>query len=314
MARIEGDGAARFFGAAVALVFAIQLAGPLALRAQTGAQDQTNEIISPRPLSDLALLLEERYAKPVTFEEPVWAWRGDVVVKGSDENARFAQWLVDRRFELPDGLIPGAATDLNAALLGKILDAYHSQNADGTRFKVLESRLGLHIVPAQYHNASGQLVPVASLLDVRVTVPYEARMASAHLRALCDAVTAAAGTKMQVSAPGLDLFFAANALVPQKFAAQLLPEKDRAIYSFVWGAREMSAREALLSLIDSSATTLRWSLLCQPSAQAANRFCSLNVTPLQVRDTGPDGKPMSRTLTYDRGVKPAFGPPMAAPE
>jgi hypothetical protein len=277
MARIEGDGAARFFGAAVALVFAIQLAGPLALRAQTGAQDQTNEIISPQPLSDLALLLEERYAKPVTFEEPVWAWRGDVVVKGSDENARFAQWLVDRRFELPDGLIPGAATDLNAALLGKILDAYHSQNADGTRFKVLESRLGLHIVPAQYHNASGQLVPVASLLDVRVTVPYEARMASAHLRALCDAVTAAAGTKMQVSAPGLDLFFAANALVPQ-------------------------------------ATTLRWSLLCQPSAQAANRFCSLNVTPLQVRDTGPDGKPMSRTLTYDRGVKPAFGPPMAAPE
>jgi len=225
MARIEGDGAARFFGAAVALVFAIQLAGPLALRAQTGAQDQTNEIISPRPLSDLALLLEERYAKPVTFEEPVWAWRGDVVVKGSDENARFAQWLVDRRFELPDGLIPGAATDLNAALLGKILDAYHSQNADGTRFKVLESRLGLHIVTGPVPQRQRPTRAGGLLAGCARDVPYEARMASAHLRGAVRRRNGGCWHEDAGLAPGLDLFFAANALVPQKFAAQLLPER-----------------------------------------------------------------------------------------
>lgn len=310
MTRNQRGGAATIFGAAVVLMLAMQVAERLDLRAQTGPQDKAGAIVSSRPLADVSLLLEERYAKPITFEEPVWAWRGDVEVKGEDENAYMAQWLKGRRFELPEGLNPQQTPTLNAALLEKVLGAYHSQNGDGTRFKVLESRMGLHIVPAQYHDANGQVVASASVLDARVAVPGAVRMASDHFLAVCAAVTAATGTKVDLNSPWLDMYFAANATVPPNGAAQLLPEQEKAKYSFAWGAPEMPAREALLSLLDNSATTLRWSLLCHPSAKPGDRFCVLNLGPVQVRETGADGKSTLKSLSYDRRVKPSFGAPI----
>jgi hypothetical protein len=173
--------------------------------------------------------------------------------------------------------------------------------------------MGLHIVPAQYHNARGQLVAAASLLDSHVAVPTALRAASGHFEAVCAAITDAAGTKVNLNAPWLDMFFAANAVVPPRNAAELLPEQDRARYSFVWGVPEMPAREALLSLLDSSATTLRWSLLCHPSAKPGDRFCVLNLGPVQVRGTDASGKSTVESLTYDRQVKPSQGAPIPPP-
>ncbi|MGB7760423.1 MAG: hypothetical protein WBL61_11370 [Bryobacteraceae bacterium] len=300
----------------------LQLAGPPVAPAQTaGLEPDGRTIEAPRPLMEAALLLEARYAKPVTYEDPVWQWRGDVYAVGSDETAPMALWLKNRILNLPDGLTPAETPTLDAELVGKVLDTYHSQDAGDTRFKVTVSRLGLHIMPALFHNAQGQFVTASTLLDVYVRVPEARRMASDHLQALCDAVTASAGTSLINGGQWFDQFYAAGGLAPPKFATKLLTKEEQEPYSFVWGATTMTARDALLSLLDSSGTTLSWRLLCQPSAKPENRSCTLNVAPLHVLVTSADGKPLldakgkprMRSVSYDRLREPPKTIPRPAP-
>lgn len=301
-------------GIMLALFLVSQTVAPACLEAQVAPDDEANEIISPSPLHKAAVLLEERYGKPVTFEEPVWQWRGDVTVRGRDENAPMAQWLKERRFLMPDWLTPERTPHLDVAVLGRMLDAYHAQNEDGARFKVLESRLGLHIVPTQSHNAEGQLVPASSLLDFRISVPTALRMASGHFKALRAAITAASGTQVQDGSQWLDVAYAANGITPPRGAAETLPEQEKERYCFSWGVSDVSAREALLLLIDQSATTLVWQLLCQPSAKAADRFCVLNLTPLVTQQIGPDGRVARKPVYFDRRVAPRHGPALPLPQ
>jgi hypothetical protein len=173
-------------------------------------------------------------------------------------------------------------------------------------FTVVESSLGLHIIPAQARDENGTLVKAGSLLDATVTVPSASRMPSEHLRALCEAVTSSSGTKLDLAAKWADQFFAPNHAVPPYGAAALLSIQERAPYSFSWGARDVRARDALIALVESSSTTLSWALLCQPSLKPENRSCTLNVAPLQVTRTGPHGEPIRKALSYDRCGKCDF--------
>jgi len=293
----------------------MQLIALTALRGQA-ADPRWNDLTinAPRPVMDAALLLEERYRAPVTYEDPVWEWRGDVYVVGGNDAAPMAWWLKSRLLILPDGLTPAESPVLNAALVGRVLDAYYNQNPGDARFRVTSSRLGLHIIPTAFHTADGKLAEAPALLDAYIRVPDARRMASDHLIALRTAVTESTGTLVEESGNDkwLDQFYAAGGLVPPKFATKLLTGKQQEPYSFVWGAAPMTARDALLSLLDSSATTLSWRLLCQPSGKPENRSCVLNVVPLQVPDLSADGKPVLdaagkpklRSLSYDRLKEP----------
>jgi hypothetical protein len=253
------------------------------LRAQVQPVPSSSQIIiEPRPLYNVAMLLEKRYHKMVTYEEPISVWRGELIAKGHDPDGPFGLWLKeDRRFVVPDGLDPQLTPELDVAVLKSVIEAYNLQNADGTLFQATASRLGLHILPIEMHDADGRLVPATSLLDTRISVPFSKRMPSEHIRALCDAVTAASGAgSLKFNYQWFDLVFAPNGLRPPKAAAQLLSAKEKEPFSIVWGASDVSAREALLSLMDLSATKLTWHLLCQPSAKPENRFCVLNMDPI----------------------------------
>lgn len=234
-------------------------------------------ITSPSPLYEVAMLLEKRYHKVVTYEEPLSVWRGELIVKGRDPDGPFGLWLQDRRFVIPDAPNLQRTPELDLAMLSSITVAYNFQNADGTLFRATASRLGLHILPLKMRDANGNLVRATSLLDAYISVPSALRMPSEHLQALCDAVTASTGVSLKFNYPWLDMVFAANGLRPPKAAAQLLPPKEKEPFSIVWEASHVTAREALLSFIDLSAAKLTWYLLCQPSAKPENRFCVLNM-------------------------------------
>jgi hypothetical protein len=284
----------------LAVCIAPLLVGPICLQAQVSAPapDGSLTIDSPRPLRNATAILGSRYGKPVTFEEPVWVWQGDLGVRNDSP-----------RFFLPGGLSPEQTATMEAAAQ-KMLDAYYSQNNDvtrfrGARFRVEKSRLGLHIVPDQFHGVNGDLVPATSILDAHVTVPAAVRMASEHFEAICDAVKAATGVKLDPPLRWMDSFYAANGIVTPRDAA-LLPASEKEQYSFLWGTSEVTAREALLRLLDGSATTLSWQMLCEHSAQPGDRFCVLNVSPLLTRVTGEDGKMQlgPGAVEFDRVVKP----------
>src|SRR5204862_1423409 len=68
---------------------------------------------------------------------------------------------------------------------------------------------------------------------------------------------------------------------------------------FQWGVHSVVARDALVDLLNQSATTFSWLLMCQASAQASDRFCALNVGAIEVAVTDSQGKPAKRVLWYD---------------
>jgi hypothetical protein len=257
------------------------------------AQQQTpggasSLVTSPRPLGDAALRLQEAYRSAVTFEEPVLSWRGELEAVPGHKGLMMP---AVHAFVIPAESGPG--TDLATALENTIA-AYHQQTS-GTRFQVLSSKLGYHIVPVQVHDENGRSVRATSALDQIVTVPSETRTALQHLHALGAAISSTGPTRVTISAvPANPRGF------DKAFRAQ--PEV------FQWGVYSAVARDALIDLLNQSATTFSWWLMCQGSTQASDRLCALNLRALEVAVTDSLGKPVTdslgnpekRVLWYDR--------------
>ena len=241
--------------------------------------------------------------------------REDMILTGIRPNVPMAYESRSRTVRIPSDLIPARTQKLDAAALGSLLDSYHRDNPDAPQFSVRETRYGLHIIPTLLRGDEGQVVRAVTPLDAIVTVPVGDRMASGHLAALSAAVNAAAGIKTLLIDDSVDSYYAANGLaLPRRVLARLLTgsggEEAKRPYVFRWGASGVPAREALLSLLEGSASTLTWYVTCHPSPDPANRLCNFSVVPLTVVVVGPDGKASKRSLAYDRCTKcPPLGPP-----
>jgi hypothetical protein len=287
----------------------VTVLGPAALAWQkesvsAPAPDGSVVIESGRPLDEATRILADRYGVPITYEDPKWQWNEDLII---------GKWITGDlpKFILPGGLYPEKTPTAESAAQ-KMVEADNSQNRQGLRFRVQKSRRGLHILPSQFHSASGDLVPATSILDVSVNVPAAERMASEHLRAICDAVGRITGVRLLIGAPlgGLDSLFAANGVIAPRDVI-LRPPEERKMYSFLWGSSGSNARDAISALLEGSATTLRWFLRCDPALMGDPRFCVLNLRPLMKRVTTEDGKlrPGSNWMVFDRAAKP----PVRAP-
>ncbi len=283
---------ARFVSAGIMLtaIGAAQMPSPIPTAGPT-------PIASRRPLADAADVLKHLYGKIITYEEPVLTWRGELEPQnGRDPSQKWAIAAKTLAFTMPSetGFEPNVGV-----LLERTLQEYHQQTA-GTRFRVLTSDWGYHIVPAQVHDQTGTFVPAGSVLDVRVTVPAAARTPIQHYISLITAITGASGTKVESGVRGkpggFDNVFRAT---PAQFK---------------WGADDVVARDALIDLLKRSSTTMIWNLWCQPSAKAEDRFCVLNMSMLEVTITDPQGNRTNRVLKFDRcGDCPPVVPPYVAP-
>jgi hypothetical protein len=141
--------------------------------------------------------------------------------------------------------------------LAAALEAYHQQTA-GPRFRILTSRLAFHIVPDQVHSApSGSFERAKNPLDFYILVPSEERTPAEHVLAINAAITAATGVPLRYGMLNADAF-----------NEQFEDEVSR----FTWGATGLIARDVLLDLLDRSATTFSWELLCQAAVQPKDHF------------------------------------------
>lgn len=240
-------------------------------------------VTSLRPLEDASRRLQEKYGKVVTYEEPVLTWRGDLQTQpGWTGGSKWELFPATQSFLMPES---GPGADL-ASILENTIAAYHQQTS-GTRFRLLSSKWGYHIAPVQMHDENGRSVPAASALDQIITVPSEGRTARTHLLAIGTALNSTGPIHVDISAvPGKADGF------DRAFRAQ--PEV------FQWGVHSVTARDALIDLLNQSATTFSWRLMCQASAQASDRFCALNVGAIEVAITDSQGKPVKQVLWFDR--------------
>lgn len=246
------------------------------------------------PLEKAAGRLEQLYAKPVTYEDPQRLARSEIEFlmprpggpAPTPGGPRYFR-VLRHTFVMPPGVTPAEAPTLNAELVNKVVEAYHQQNPGQARYRVLESRLGVHIVPLQVHDETGALVAASSPLDTVVGVPKARRTASEHLTALFQAVTAASGIPVNITTTWFDDYFAAN--------GYLLPADrtgaERPYMLFEWGVDMMAARDALIDLMDGSSSTMSWRLECGPIWQ--DKTCYFAMMPLAVG-------PTRRVVSYDR--------------
>jgi hypothetical protein len=234
-------------------------------------------ITSYHPIRDAIEMFETRYERLVSFEDPIRAWHGEMQSLPTKDGKEF--FAPSRHsFTLPAGLMSPDAPALTAQDLTKVLEAYQEQNPIRPRYRVMESKLGFHIIPTEARDESGTLGPAENPLDALITVPKASRTASEHLQALCAAVSAKTGIPIEVWNLPIDAYYAANGYILPKF---LTPE-HRPYMVFDWGASGVVARDALIDLLSGSASTLSWQLSCNPDLRHEGKSCLFGTHPLQV--------------------------------
>jgi hypothetical protein len=270
----------------VAWVAALAFLAGFPQAADRNQQDTVLEKL--RPLQELGEALEARYGLPVTLEEPLW--RGSGGAQG-DDGRRLPFFALRRmRFVIPGGLLPENPAGFHLIHLKEILSLYNRDGLDPIQFDAISSEWGLHIVPVAIRTENGETVKVSSLLDLPVHVEQRPRMASEHFRVLCEAIQKSGG-RVVPAAAYLDGWYAAGGLIPPKHAAAVLSEKERERYTFPWGVERTSGRDALISLLRLSATTLTWRLLCR-NDMGMGKECYLQLLPMEVQDLDEQGRPV----------------------
>lgn len=275
--------------AMIMLFVAMIMAWPDSARA-IFVQKSTRNITSPRPVYDMCDMLESMYGLPVTYEDPVYVWAGDLTQKPPHPGLYLKERSVNIPMATGTNLV---GTKLQAGEIGRILELYHQQS-DGPRFRILASRWGYHILPQQVRDRGGKYLDVTSPLDKPVEVAVAERTASEHFKVLCDALTKAAGTMVKPLSNSLEAAYAINGVVPSRLAT----ESDIVNALFAWGAKGVTGREALISFLELSGTTLTWRLWSNP--EPWDQYYILIVKPISVRVTDTDGNIVERMLLYDR--------------
>lgn len=244
------------------------------------------------PMDSAGRLLEQMYLIPVTYEDAILSWPGDI---DQVSNAVGNMITIPKRrsFTMPSEANSRKSPTLNAALLRRIVDEYHEQT-DGPRFSIYSSRLGLHLIPDRVRDHSGRFVKAIPFLDTSISIPVEARTPSGHVRAICNAINASSAIAVELHfiPQYLDDYFS------QEHISRFPSNEEWERISFLWGVDQMAARDALIDLLERSATTMTWRLLCDTQA-----YCALNVLPITVRYMRSDGKVSPKSLFHDKKEK-----------
>ena len=228
------------------------------------AQSERAAIFSgDQPLNDFARRLEARYAVPVTVEWPLTVWAAEL------RRPPLGGLLVsDHAFSIPESDGVFTAPQISLDLIARALDQFHRQNPGRSRYKVIQSAMGFHIVPTDFHDRTGTLRPVQDVLNTEVEVLEEERTFTLHVSAVLSSISSATHIRFT---PMLGL---TRHYLDTEYVA------DRPMV-FKWGASEVSAREALIDLLMQSATTLTWEMRCGPTGERAEGLgCNLDLEPL----------------------------------
>ena len=242
------------------------------------------KIEAPRPLSVVADRLQEAWARPVTYEDPVWLWKGDLTT--DKLGGKWPSYPKPRPAEVPKSALANLNRSKDAAFATQIVEATN-RLSDGPTFQVRTSTFGIHIVPLASANDSGRVAPVVPLLDRSIAILEEYRTPYEHLKALCKAITVSTGMRVVTDTGAIGPRF------DQLFYGEENPWS-------AWGIPLKPARDALIDLLSNSATTFSWRFNCQPASSPEDRFCVLGLVPLMVTRTDAAGDRVQTMIVFDR--------------
>ena len=261
-------------------------------------------IVGAVTLFRAGLALGEMYQIPITFEGPtdVLQWDDDV------DQETVAGGRIDRipkrvTFVIPDDVTPDKNEKFDSRIFERVVETYQKQFG-GPKYKLTNSKLGLHLITDQVRNKDGKWEKVEPYLDAIISIPSEKRTALGHLEKIVEAVNATKELKLWINFPfEYNLLWASNDIRSLSRPrsqytdeyVQMMNEK----LPFEWGKDKGIARDALIDLVEKSNTTLTWQVDCTDHPNVDLK-CLIQLMPLNVNYLGPDGKKIRTALFYDR--------------
>ena len=243
-----------------------------------GALAQDQRVVSGRPLLEVANKLEAKWATPIHYEEPVWT---------EQDAAADTPGPRQRTATLPASVYVNQGRARDIEHLRGVVASFNASNAD-LSYELMQRPAGFVLVPAKRGQSVVQLAATSrTVLDEHISVPIAARAPYDHLVAIASALSTKLNFTVDASSPLLMGF------------DRLFGDADGG--SLTWGTPAMvSARDALMSLLEKSSTTMSWKLNCQPPSKTDKAFCVLNVGPLLVESRDELGKTAMVPMQHDR--------------
>jgi len=161
--------------------------------------DGVFDVTDPRPLQQAAELLERKLGVPISYEDPVWASRGDTVQaaqlpQNRDLAARNPNWkgnLVPRggTVAVVVPTTPEAKQAANPAfVIQAALSSYETRGNSG-QFKLVQfGENEFSIVPTKAEDKGGRLMNQLSPLDLKISFPEQERSLPATVDLICHAI------------------------------------------------------------------------------------------------------------------------------
>ena len=213
-------------------------------------QRATFSVDRGRRLHSVAFTLTQQYGWPITFEEALTVYEGDLVdvtlavAKRPPTDGRRIYGLRGGRLEFSYDLGPDGQTPEDpAAVLQKALDAYHRGGFPG-RYELLTVGNYFHIVPTARRDEEGRWEPYQSPLDTVVTLDGRNRLPNEVVTELRQRMSQAAGYEIHGG------FYS---LMQPRARPPRIGERFKAV----------TVREVLRSMIAAAGSRRRlWVLLC----------------------------------------------------
>ncbi|GAB3307706.1 hypothetical protein GCM10027451_15970 [Geodermatophilus aquaeductus] len=151
-------------------------------------------VTGPRPLAAAALVLEERFQRAITYEEPPYI---DPAGLGPGPGSMSIPRSGSIRIEYAEGETAGA-------VLGRVVQA-HERAGNAGKFSVVVVGARVDLVPRAYRSAAGGLVEWTPLLDTVVTLPRGRMNGLQFIERLTTALHADRGHVVQIGTVPVNL-------------------------------------------------------------------------------------------------------------
>jgi hypothetical protein len=236
------------------------------LSAKPDSESSQISVSNPRPIQALADKLVTLYGTPISYEEPIVEFPGDLrdvteevrrsVPRNPRDRSRKVRVPIGASLSLhvPSEKLLGSSEV--RLLLQQLVDRQKA-NAFGPQFRVGSSSNHLHLLPSQSRNIVGEWVNRKSPLDSRIALPNVSRTFDEALAAFCDSVSAASGVRVT-------------------YVGDFGGVVDE---PFTYGANQELARDALIQILATQEQLLTWSL--NYSADFGQYY--LNIKPVPIR-------------------------------
>jgi hypothetical protein len=206
----------------------------------------------PRPLDQAIAAIREEYGWTVSFEDPPYKSRFDLVESAQLAAQSGVRALIPAggafQSTYPEGANMWSSASGEEQVLDKVVSDYNAGRNPG-KFVVREQSNGTYtIIGDHVEDENGDEVPVSSVLDTPISIPTQTRSAGATINLILQTLTLRGGTKVLFATGPL------NALVHAQVTV---------------GGTNVSARSLLLRAISGvEGAKLIWDLLYDADGQA----------------------------------------------